>query len=45
MGQLYANLSLSNPAKEDLNSIEAKVLVNTGALFLCIPQHIAYQLQ
>ena len=45
MGQIYANLSLSNPSKEDLKSIEATALVDTGALFLCIPQHIALQLQ
>ena len=45
MGQIYANLSLSNPSKENLESITANALVDTGALFLCIPEHIALQLQ
>ena len=45
MGQIYANLSLSNPAKENLLPIAINALVDTGALFLCIPQHIAVQLQ
>jgi len=42
---IYADLTLSNPSKEDLKSIEANALVDTGALLLCIPQHIALQLQ
>ncbi len=45
MGQIYANLSLSNPAKENLLPIAANALVDTGALFLCVPEHIAVQLQ
>ena len=45
MENIYADLTLSNPLKEGLKSIEANALVDTGALFLCIPQHIALQLQ
>lgn len=45
MGQIYADLILANPAKENLHSITANALVDTGALFLCIPEHIALQLQ
>ena len=45
MGQIYASLSLSNPAKENLLPIAANALVDTGALFLCVPEHIAVQLQ
>ena len=45
MGQIYASLSLSNPAKEELLPIAANALVDTGALFLCVPEHIAVQLQ
>lgn len=45
MENIYADLTLSNPSKEDLKSIEANALVDTGALLLCIPQHIALQLQ
>ena len=45
MGQIYADLILANPAKENLQAIKANALVDTGALFLCIPAHIALQLQ
>ena len=45
MGQIYASLSLSNPAKEELLPIAANALVDTGSLFLCVPEHIAVQLQ
>ena len=45
MGQIYANLSLSNPSNESLINVETEALVDTGALFLCIPQHIAIQLK
>lgn len=45
MGQIYADLLLANPSKENLNPIAARALVDTGALFLYIPEHIAIQLQ
>ncbi len=45
MGQIYAELQLSNAANASLQSIEANALVDTGALFLCIPEHIALQLK
>lgn len=45
MGLVYSSLSLSNPIMPDLKSIEVSSLVDTGALFLCIPEHIAIQLQ
>lgn len=44
MGLVYANLCLSNPVKPDLQSIDVKALVDSGALHLCIPEHIAFQL-
>lgn len=37
MRQIYADLILANPAKENLNSITTNALVDTGALLLCIP--------
>ena len=37
-------LRLSNPARPDLDEIDAVALVDTGALHLCIPRHIAIQL-
>ena len=45
MGQIYANIYLSNPSNIELERIETKALVDTGALFLCIPEHIAIQLK
>ena len=45
MGLIYANIKLSNPSFTQLESIDVKTLVDTGALFLCIPEHIAIQLQ
>lgn len=45
MGQIYATISLSNPSAEELTSVQTKALVDTGALFLCIPEHIAIQLK
>lgn len=45
MGLIYADIKLSNPSAPQLASVETKTLVDTGALFLCIPEHIAIQLQ
>ncbi len=44
MGQIFADIKISNPSNPALESVTAKALVDTGALFLCIPQHIAIQL-
>jgi hypothetical protein len=41
MGQIFANILLSNPAKTELESIETATLVDTGALLLYIPEHLA----
>lgn len=45
MGIIYADLRLGNQARPDLEEINASALVDTGALHLCIPEHIAMQLQ
>ncbi len=45
MGLIYADLILANPADDTLSGISARALVDTGALFLCIPAHIATQLK
>jgi clan AA aspartic protease len=44
MGHLYAEISLANPRKPELKPVVVKALVDTGALMLCIPEHIALQL-
>jgi len=44
MGLTYSKIKLSNPRNSDLLPIELDVLVDSGAMMLCIPQTIAYQL-
>lgn len=44
MGFIYYTIQLSNPRNEQLAAVEAKALVETDALMLCIPQSVAYQL-
>ncbi len=44
MGITYTMLKLANPVKPNLLPIEAKALADTGAMHLCIPEHIAIQL-
>lgn len=45
MGITLAALRLANDARSDLEEIDAEALVDTGALHLCIPEHVALQLQ
>jgi clan AA aspartic protease len=45
MGLTYVTLYLSNPRKPDLAGITVDALADTGALHLCLPSHIAIQLQ
>ena len=45
MGLIRTNITLRNPRDQSLASYEAVALVDTGALLLCIPEHIALQLR
>ncbi len=45
MGLTYADISLSNPKEPDLERIDVRALVDTGAGELCVPEHIAVQLK
>jgi clan AA aspartic protease len=45
MGLTYAEIELANPKNGALKPITVKALVDTGAMTICIPQHIAVQLQ
>lgn len=45
MGLTYARVSLANARRPDLAPIEVNALADTGPLHLCIPEHIALQLQ
>jgi len=44
MGHVFVEIDLSNPRQIDLEPIKVKALADTGALMLCIPEHIALQL-
>ncbi len=44
LGLTYTKFKLSNPRRLDLNPIEIEALADTGAVHLCIPEHIAIQL-
>ena len=43
MGLANADLKLSNPAR-DVQPLHVRSLVDTGAMNLCIPEHVAVQL-
>ena len=45
MGYVHAAITLKNPRLAALSEIETEALVDTGALMLCIPEHIVLQLQ
>ncbi len=45
MGLASAKIILANPRIDSLKPLEVEALADTGAMFLCIPQHIANQLQ
>ena len=45
MGHVKATIKVSNPTKADLKSIDIICLVDTGATYLCLPQHVANQLE
>lgn len=42
---IRAKLSLANPQNRQLISVEVDALADSGALHLCIPEHIALQLE
>jgi clan AA aspartic protease len=45
MGIIMTTVELSNPRQPQLNPLETSALVDTGAMTICIPEHIATQLQ
>lgn len=45
MGLIYTEIRLANLLSPEIAPYMAKALVDTGALHLCIPQHIANQLK
>ena len=45
MSLVYASLRLYNDGRSDVEEVDAKALVDTGAQHLCIPEHVAVQLR
>ena len=45
MGIVYASLRLYNDGRADIEEVDARALVDTGAQNLCIPEHVAMQLR
>jgi clan AA aspartic protease len=45
MGLVRQHIRLANAAKPELEEIDANALVDSGAIDLCIPRHIALQLK
>jgi clan AA aspartic protease len=44
MGLIHAEIELANARQDDLLPMTVKALVDTGALHLCLPEHVARQL-
>lgn len=45
MGLVRTRITLGNPKRSDLAPIEVDALVDTEAVHLCLPPHVAIQLQ
>jgi clan AA aspartic protease len=45
MGHFFADIQLTNPRKPELKGMSVRALADTGALMLCLPEHIAIQLE
>ncbi|CAK0752155.1 Clan AA aspartic protease [Gammaproteobacteria bacterium] len=44
MGLIYTEIILSNARKQEIKPLTVLALVDTGSVHLCIPEHIALQL-
>jgi clan AA aspartic protease len=45
MGIVRTKILLANPKRPEFGPIEVNALVDTGAMHLCLPQHVATELQ
>lgn len=45
MGLINANIELANPRDGNIEPLDVKCLVDTGSLHLCVPEHVAIQLE
>jgi clan AA aspartic protease len=44
MGLVHTTITLKNPRQPGLQPVEVRALADSGALHLCVPQHVAIQL-
>jgi len=45
MGLIHTEITLRNPRYPELRPLVVNALVDTGAVTLCIPEHVAFQLK
>lgn len=45
MGLVHTSITLRNPRNPELRPLEIQALVDTGAIHLCIPEHVSFQLR
>ena len=45
MALIYADVNLSNMQRPELSALQTRALVDSGALHLCIAEHVALQLK
>jgi clan AA aspartic protease len=45
MGLIHTEITLKNPRYPELRPVVAQALVDTGAVTMCIPEHVALQLK
>ena len=45
MGLIYASLRLLNPTYPEQQGLHVRALADSGAVHLCLPEHVALQLQ
>ncbi len=45
MGLVHAKLMLGNPVRPELRPVEVEAMVDSGAVHLCIPEHLQIQLK
>ena len=43
MGHVFPHIAFSNPRKPEIGAVEARALVDAGALMLSIPRHLVQQ--
>lgn len=45
MGSIHTSIQISNPCDNAIRPVEVRALVETGIMYLCIPEHVARQLR